>query len=177
MKKELFIHYSFLISFFILVSLFKGWLDVSYWPFWIGGIIGNILVDVDHFIYIYFLKPYELTSKRVDYMIGKRNVRGSLNLLADTREERKDLIFHTIFFQLLFFVLTFLVVTSTDSILGRGIVFAFSLHLLVDQAVDLMEIGNLNNWLKFLPLKLEEDKHGVYWISSFILLLFFAFLL
>lgn len=177
MKKEAFIHYSFLISFFLLISIVKGWFSLLYWPFWVGGIIGNILVDVDHFIYIYFLRPQELTSRRVGYMFGKRNVRGSLNLLAETRQERKDLIFHTVFFQLIFLVLTFLVVTSTGSILGRGIVLAFSLHLLVDQAIDLMEIGNLNTWLKFLPIRLDEDKHAVYWVGVLLLLLLFGFLL
>ena len=177
MKKELFIHFSFLISFFILVSVFKGWLSLSYWPLWVGGILGNFLVDVDHLIYVYFLKPHELTSKRVDYMVGKRNVSASLDLLAETREERKDLIFHTIFFQLIFVVLTFFVVTSSSSILGRGIVLAFSLHLLVDQAVDLMELGNLNAWLKYIPFDIDEDMHKVYWFVVLVLLLIFGFLL
>jgi hypothetical protein len=143
----------------------------------VGGIVGNFLVDIDHLIYVYFLRPHELTSQRVNYMLGKRNLGSTLNLLAETREERKDLIFHTIFFQLIFLVLTFLVVTSTGSILGRGIVLAFSLHLLVDQAVDLMETGNLNIWLKYLPIRLEEDRHKVYWIVVLLVLLFFGFIL
>lgn len=177
MKKELFIHFSFLISFFILISVFKGWLSFTYWPFWVGGILGNFLVDVDHLIYVYFLRPHELTSKRVDYMMGKRDISASLNLLAETREERKDLIFHTIFFQLIFVVLTFFVVTSSGSLLGRGMVLAFSLHLLVDQAVDLMEIGNLNTWLKYIPIEVDKDKHKIYWLALFLLLLILGFLL
>ena len=177
MKKELFIHFSFLISLFILISIFRGWFSFSYWPFWVGGVLGNFLVDIDHFIYIYFLRPHELTSRRVDYMLGQKNLSSSLNLLAETREERKDLIFHTILFQLIFIALTFWVVTSTGSLLGRGMVLAFSLHLLVDQAVDLMELGNLNTWVKFLPLKVEEDKHKLYWFGALTLLLIFGFLL
>lgn len=177
MKKELFIHFSFLISFFILISILRGWISLFYWPFWVGGIVGNFLVDIDHLIYIYFLRPHELTSQRVNYMLGKRSLGSTLNLLAETREERKDLIFHTMFFQLIFLVLTFLVVTSTGSILGRGVVLAFSLHLLVDQAVDLMEIGNLNSWLKYLPIRLGEDKHKIYWFIVLFVLLFFGFLL
>lgn len=166
MKREIFIHLSFLASFFIFISLFKGWMSILYWPFWIGGIVGNFLPDLDHLIYIYFLRPHELTSQRVSYMLSKREVLKSLSLLARTRSERTSLIFHTAGFQLIFLVLTFLVVTSSGSLFGRGLVLAFFLHLLVDQAIDLME-GAERNWF---------GGWG-YWFIMLLVLLIFGFLL
>lgn len=172
MRKEAFIHLSFLISFFIFISLFKGWMDVSYWPFWLGGIIGNFLPDLDHFIYVYFLKPYELTSQRVSYMLGKRDVLRTFRLLAETRSERTKLIFHSGLFQLILLVLTFLVVTSSGSLFGRGLVLAFFLHLLVDQMVDLAEIGNLDNWFGGFPVAFNENQaRGYCFIMIFVFLL------
>ena len=105
MKKELFIHFSFLISFLILISLLKGWVNLSYWPLWLGGVVGTLLPDLDHLIYVFFLQPQELTSQRVNYMVSKKNIFRTLELLAETRYERKNLIFHTLLFQIIFLVL------------------------------------------------------------------------
>lgn len=177
MKKEIFIHYSFLISLFIFISLAKGWMNFSYWPFWIGGIIGNFLPDLDHFIYVFFLKPNELTSQRVGYMIGKRNLSRSFQLLIESRSERTKLIFHSGLFQLIFVVLAFLVVTSSGSLFSRGIVLAFFLHLLVDQAVDYVETGNMNNWTSGYELELSKNQIKTYWSIMFFVLILLSFII
>ncbi|OGM55894.1 hypothetical protein A3E46_01630 [Candidatus Woesebacteria bacterium RIFCSPHIGHO2_12_FULL_46_16] len=177
MKKEILVHLSFLASFLIFVSLLKGWLSFSYWPFWLGAIVGTILPDIDHLLYVFFLRPQELTSQRVSHMVGKRDLLGSMNLLAETRAERTKLVFHTATFQLIFLVLTFFVLTSSGSLLGRGLVLAFSLHLLVDEAVDFTDMGSLSNWFRNFPASLDLGKQRIYWWASVILLLFFAFFL
>lgn len=177
MKKELFVHFSFLVSLIIFVSIIKGWFSLSYWPFWVGGLLGTILPDVDHFLYVYFLRPQELTSQRVNYMIGKRDFWGPLNLLADTRNERTKLIFHTATFQLIFWVLTFFVITSSGSLLGRGLVLSFSLHLIIDQVVDFSSMGSLSNWFGNFPIQIEGRRQKTYWWANLILLLLFSFFL
>lgn len=177
MKKEIFIHFSFLISLFIFISLAKGWMNPSYWPFWIGGIVGNFLPDLDHFIYVYFLKPHELTSQRVIFMMGKRNLSRSFRLLAETRSERTKLIFHSRLFQIIFIVLAFFVVTSSGSLFSRGVILAFFLHLLVDQAVDLVETGNIDNWTGGYKLEISKNQTKAYWSIMFLILLLLSFVL
>jgi len=177
MKKEAFIHLSFLVSFFVFVSIFKGWIDISYWQLWVGGFVGNLLADFDHIIYVYFLKPHELTSQRVNSMVSKRRFFATVDLLSRTRTERTSLIFHSILFQLVFVVLTFFVITSSGSLFGRGLVLSFSLHLLVDQAVDLVENKNLNIWFNNFPFRISEDKHWAYWGMMTLLLMIFGFLM
>jgi hypothetical protein len=177
MKKEIFIHFSFLVVFFFLISLFRGWMDFNYWSFWLGGMVGTLLPDLDHFIYVYFLRPHELTSQRVGYLIGKREILKSLRLLAQTRSERTKLIFHTANFQLIFLVLTFLVITSSGSLFGRGLVLAFGLHLLVDQVVDLKETGSLDNWFSSFLISLDNSQIKGFWLILLLILLVFGFLL
>lgn len=133
MKKEVLFHFLYLIPLFILVCLVRRWLTLAVWPFWVGGIIGTVLPYTDHLIYIYFLAPHELSSQRVASYVGQKQVFRAADLLVDTAHERANLIFHTPQFQALFFVLTFLMMTSSNSLLGKGIVLAFSLHLIVDQ--------------------------------------------
>lgn len=164
MKREFFLHFSFWFSFFVLISLTNKFFNLSYWPFWLGGIIGTILPDVDHLIYVFFLQPQDLTSQRVSYEISKGEWKKSLGLLYLTRSERMGLIFHTVTFQLIFLVLTFLVMSSSSSLFGKGLVLAFSLHLLIDQIVDLTELESFENWQKNLPFRMEISKAKLYWL-------------
>ena len=102
MRRELFIHFSFWLSFFVLITLVKQLFNLSYWPFWVGGVVGLFLPDIDHLVYVFFLQPQELTSQRVNFLLDKREVKRTLELLYETRSERTGLIFHTILFQLIF---------------------------------------------------------------------------
>jgi hypothetical protein len=171
MRRELFLHFSFWFSFFIFVAISKHYLALPFWSFWLGGIIGTILPDIDHIIYFYLVKPAELTSQRFNFLFEKKELGRMFNLLYDTRTERSGLIFHTILFQLIFFVLTFWMLSSSGSVFGKGMVLAFSLHLLIDQVIDLTEIGDFSNWFKDLPVKLDLKQSRIYWLIITILTL------
>jgi len=177
MKKELVTHFSFAVAFFILISLLRGWFDLTHIPFWAGGIIGTFLPDVDHLIYVYFLRPHESISQKASQLMGNKDYGRAFSLLADSRTERSKLIFHTGYFQIIFMIFTFLVITSSGSLLGRGLVLAFSLHLLVDQYIDLTETGRLATWFKEFPANLEGKQMRWYLIVILVLLLIFGFLL
>lgn len=183
MKKEILTHLAFLLVLIVPVVLIR-----HYWgldaggilllaSFVGGGLLGTVLPDLDHLIYVYFLQPQDLTSQRVNYMVQKRAIWPTLELLASTRSERKNLIFHTAFFQLIFLVLAFLVVSSSGSIFGRGLVLAFMLHLIVDQLLDLLKIGNLDTWFGQWNIVLEKEKYMFYWLANLFVLLIFAFVL
>ena len=138
--------------------------------------MGSLLPDIDHFIYVYFLMPHELTSQRVSSMMVRKDVRGVFSLLAATRGERTKLVFHTVLFQIIFLVLTFFVVTSSASLFGVGIVLGFSLHLLVDQYEDMKQLGHLDNWFKGVNLDFVKGKEKQYWYFLFSLVLILGFL-
>jgi len=183
-KKELALHFLSAIILFVLIFLFRNYLAgaagqtlSTIWPFWVGGIIGTILPDIDHLIYVYYLRPYEVTSQRVAYMAQKGQLLQSWHLLASTRSERTNLILHTVIFQILFLILGFLVVTSSGSLLGRGLVIAFLLHLFVDQIIDLRQTGNLSNWFRQIPIVLDRIQINIYLGLNFVSILIFSFLL
>jgi len=177
MKREIAVHTFFLVLFFLLITLFKRWFSLSYWPFWLGGLLGLFLPDLDHLIYVYFLMPHELTSQRARFMVEKRDFKDTLSLLFATRRNRTKLIFHTAYFQVIFAVLTFLVVTSSGSLFGRGLVLSFYLHLLTDQFVDLLEVDNINSWFLEMNIVLEKSKAVLYWLAMLLLFIVFAFLM
>lgn len=164
MKKELIIHFGYWFSFFVFISIVKNNFQVPYIFFWLGGILGTFLPDLDHLIYILFLKPHELTSQRLGYFANKKEIFRSVQLLYDTRNERKNLIFHTVFFQVIFLILTFWVMSSSGSLFGKGLVLAFAVHLLVDQIVDIVETESFQNWLNMFPINISLYEAKIYWV-------------
>jgi hypothetical protein len=166
MRRELTTHFIYWAVFFAFLILIKQYFNLNVILFILGGILGVFLPDLDHFIYAYFIKPGDLTSQRFQYLTGKSELKRSVELLYETREERRELIFHSIFFQGIFFVLMFWILSSSNSLLGRGVAISFMLHLCIDQLTDLKNSGNLDNWYKNLPYKLDPHGAKIYWITS-----------
>lgn len=176
MKREFFIHFALWFWFFVLVSIVKGYIALPYWPFWVGGLLGLALPDIDHLVYIFFIKPQDLTSQRVGFLLKKKEVKRTVSLLYETREERKGLIFHSSIFQIVFLILTFWITTSSGSIFGTGLVLSFSLHILVDQLIDITETKSLDNWGSIFATKMDSKMSWIYWGTGFLLLCIFGFL-
>lgn len=177
MKKEAATHLIFFVATFLLISLLRRYFSLNYVFFWAGGFLGTLLPDLDHLIYVYYLRPQELTSQRTQYLIAKNEFWRTLSLLAATRNERKQLIFHSAFFQVVFLVLAFFALTSSGSLLGRGLVLAFLLHLLVDQMLDFFTLDHLDNWFNQFNFSLSREKALFYWLAMIGTFAFFAFLL
>lgn len=150
-------------SFFILITLVRGWFSLSYWPFWVGGVIGTLLPDVDYFVYAYLLRPYELNSQRVISYVKQKAIFRAYGFMLDTRYEATKLIIHTIYFQVIFLILTFWVLTSSGSAFGAGLTLSFSLHLLIDQITDISQKGDLSNWFRELGIILDKKRTYSYW--------------
>ncbi len=177
MKKELFIHFAFWFSFFVLVILLKHYFNWSVLLFVLGGLIGIVLPDLDHLIYAYFVHPQDLSSQRIDYLVKSKDLRRGAELLYETRSERRGLIFHSILFQGLFFIVLFWVLSSSGSLLGRGVALSFALHLAVDQLIDLTEMKSLENWFTNLHFKPDPKQSKNYLIASSAVLLLMGFVM
>lgn len=172
MKKELIYHYTSLLIFFLLITLYKRWFTSPvYLFFWLGGAIGTLLPDLDHLIYTLISRPQELTSQRVKSLLNEKQYLKAIDLLVTTRHERSMPIFHTAFFQILFLIFSFFIISSSGSLFGTGLVLAFSLHLALDQTKDFFELGHINNWFQNLNLKLDH-KDSSFYIFIYVLFIF-----
>jgi hypothetical protein len=172
-KREVAIHLISLLLFLFFISLARGWINLKFYPFWLGSLIGTVLPDIDHIVYVYFMRPYELTSRRLSLTLQKNQFFRFFELLAVTSSERKDLIFHTVQFQALFLIFTFWTIFSSVSLLGRGIVLGFTFHLLVDQFVDLMT-GSFDGWTQKISVTFEKNQAIFYWIAVLLVTILLA---
>lgn len=172
-KKEIVLHTLSTVSVFAIITLLKGgFTNFSYVYFWIGGMIGMILPDIDHLIYVFYLNPTDLNSQRIRKHISERSYLKGLEVAYASATERTKLIFHSVLFQITFVVFTVLVFTSSASMFGRGIVLSFSLHLIIDQLQDLMSARGIQSWFRDLPINLKREHAMFYWISIVLIISF-----
>ena len=128
MKKDVLNHLIYFLIYFTFITLINKLFSFSYWPLYLGGIVGLILPNLDHLLYCFVFKPFELTSIRIKALITEKRFKEAIILLYNTKDERKDLIFHSTNFQLIFFILAYWVVSSSGNLFGRGLVLGFLLN-------------------------------------------------
>lgn len=131
MKKEIINHFIYFFAYFIFLTLINSLYSFSYWPLYVGGLIGLFMSYIDHLLYVFVFYPQELTSQRVILLVKNKQYKDALVLLHDTCEERKNLIFHTPLFQIIFAILTFWVVSSSGNLFARGLVLSYFLSLII----------------------------------------------
>jgi hypothetical protein len=131
MRKEIVNHLIYFFAYFLFLTLVNSLYSFSYWPLYVGGLVGLFMSNLDHLLHVFVFKPQELTSQRVVGLLRSKQYKGALTLLHDTKEERNDLIFHTGLFQIIFTVLTFWVVTSSGSVFTKGLVLSYLLGLVI----------------------------------------------
>jgi hypothetical protein len=168
MKKGLLIYIASSLIFILLATLLRGWFELKYYPFWIGGLIGTFLPSVDFFIVSRFVKNDFQNKEDIKPLVLKALGTQSV----DRRSQSPDLIFHTAFFQTLFFVATFLMITSSGSLLGMGLTLTFSLRLYIDQITDFLETKTISNWFVKMNVNLSSRQEKLYLgVCGFLILL------
>jgi len=163
-------------GFFFLIAIVRDWFESRYLLFWVGGLAGIFLPDVDHLVYVYFKRPHELTSQRAKLLFEKRRLLRIAELLYSTGQERKSLIFHTALFQLAFLAFAFFVISSSGSLFGRGLVLGFLLHILIEQLNELMRFENIDRWLASINLRLNKNQAALYWFVNLLTVILLGFL-
>lgn len=131
MKKEIINHLIFWFGYFLFLTITNNLYSFNYWPFYFGGLVGLFMSNIDHLLHVFVFQTQELTSQRVLMLIKNKQYKETLKLLFDTRDERKDLIFHTTLFQIIFTILTFWVVSSSGSLFVKGLVLSYLLGLVI----------------------------------------------
>jgi len=173
MRKDLVLHFIYLVPFFALIIVLKSWFKIPLIvEFAIGGLLGTFLPFLDYIIYAFVLKP-QVQGLGV---INKKSVLGAVSQYENDRTIAGDLIFHTALFQAILLVFVFFVVSSTGSLLARGMVLSFSLHLILDQVKEYTETKSFDSWFIKFPFPLEPFQKKMFVIANAALLVVFGLL-
>lgn len=168
MKKEIINHLIYYAGYFVFLTIVNSLYSLNYWPLYVGGLVGLFMPNIDHLLHVFVLKPQELTSLRVIALFKNKQIKEAITLLYDTREERKDLMFHTVMYQLIFLSLTFWVVSSSGNLFGRGLVLSYYLTLV---------IFNLKKFINKELIFGDQDQTRIYFAGQVILLFVFGLLI
>lgn len=172
LKKRIKGHFLTTLVWLTIVTLLRWNWQWSLLFFWLGGLMGFLLLDVDHYVYALVLYPHQLTSLRIQRLLKQKRLRETAELIVDTVEERIKLSFHNALFQLVFYAFCFFVLTSTDNWFGKGLVMAMALHLLKDEVACLLRGQDefLRRWL-FSQFKVRISlKHQRFFVILMLLI-------
>lgn len=151
MKQELRQHLTPVILVFFLVSLFwiiKGVAPFQFIYLFFGLAWGAFILDLDHLIYWFYLKPSLEESRLAQFALKNKDFSSLIKLLESTHKNHTSLIFHHYFFQIILALISIFVFTSSDSVFAKSFLLAINIHLLVDQIHDFRhQPKHLQKWL------------------------------
>lgn len=165
------------IIFLILFSLVHWSWQSALLFFWLGGFLGVFLLDLDHLIYVFLWRPYELNSQRFLKFFKQGQYWSAFSYLVGSHRERRQLLFHTVTFQIVLVILTFWVITSSTDFFSKGVVLALLLHTLADQAFDFRAVGDLRNWFWQFRSVPSKNFQKIYFTGLLLVFLFLSLVL
>ena len=147
------------------------------WLF-LGILLGAIILDTDHLIYWFFLKPNTDESRLVKMAFKKHDFSTIIKLINIGRLKHHNLIFHHYFFQIVLALFSFFIFTSTNNFFVSGIVISLNLHLIIDELIDYFyDPKTLQKWLFAREINQLPLKFLGHYITVFIVTFcFFVFL-
>ncbi|MEI8067744.1 MAG: hypothetical protein WCG91_02190 [Candidatus Shapirobacteria bacterium] len=182
MKQELRNHLLPLLGLFIIISLFWFFnkvpnIEIIY--LFIGLLAGSFFLDIDHFIFWFFLKPNIEESRLVQSAFEKKDIKSVISIFESTHKNHHNLIFHHYFFQVVLILISFFIFTSSNNTLIKAFLLALNIHILTDEIIDFYNDKKyLQKWLFAREGKqLSIDSLKYYILTFVILIIFFTILL
>jgi hypothetical protein len=140
---------------------------------------GTVILDTDHLLFWFFLKPNLEESRLVRTAFKKHDFLPIIRLVNASRQKHHNLIFHHYFFQIILTLFSLFIFTSTNNIFTSSLVLSINLHLIIDELTDYINDPKiLQEWLfarepKQLPLKFLKHYLSVFAIIfCFFIILF-----
>src|SRR3989344_592877 len=153
--------------YFALILLLRNFFSLEHLAFVVGGLVGIYVPYLDSVIYVYALRPHEVSSQRVANMVAQSKIGQAAEFISRTNSERSKLVFHSALFQSIFAIFAFFVMSSSSNQLGRGLVLVFLLHYVVLQGSELVKGHTLSGWFSDLHISLTQQASLFYWLIHF----------
>ncbi len=163
MRKNISDNLNITLIYLAVVSVVRFKLDLNLLPFWLGGLIGSVILYSDYFFQVFLVQPELEMSKEAKRRYKTGDYKEVFRYVFDHATEIKSLTFHTILFQVIFTVFAFFIMTSTSSFLGQGIVVGALLSLLTKQYLEIKLNGRLNDdWFSRINVNLPPQSQKIY---------------
>lgn len=121
---------------FIIISCFWvifGAKNIHLIYLFLGINLGIFILDIDHFIFWFFLKPNNEESRLVKLALQNKEFKSIIKITQKSHKTHYDLIFHHYFFQVILTLFSLFIFTSTQNTFVSALVLSLNLHLIIDE--------------------------------------------
>ena len=134
----------------------------------VGALAGTFLLDLDYFIYAYFLEPEKDFSKTLAGFLKHKDIGNALLYISYHADEIKEKTLHSVLFQVAFVLLTVFVVASSTGELIKAMAVSASANSIY-RMFEYYFKGRSDEW--FWALKNKPSKWGFYLYSAVLIIL------
>jgi hypothetical protein len=173
-EKEIKIYSAVLIVYLVIISFLRWELNWRVLLLWLGGFVGLALYNLDHLAYLLWQAPEDSAAIEFRQLVSQRRFKEGLFLLIKTADQRKRLVGHSVIFQGVLVALTFFAVSSTASLLGKGLVMGLFLYSLINQALLLLAGHDLSSWFWQVQTRLSKTGEAFYFLILVIIFFYFS---
>lgn len=124
----------------------------------LGAILGTFILELDYFVYAYFLEPEKSFSKTLKGFMQHKDLPSALNHIFYNKEEVKEKTLNSVLFQIALAGVSIFVTSSTSSLFIKALIlsaFANSIYKMADYYFD----NKSDQW--FWALKKVPTENGI----------------
>lgn len=157
----------------VLLIALTGWrllngnwsigIEIVWW--WLGAVIGFILVFADGMIYAFWQKPEDILAMRLKDIFGKGKWQKGLVGMLGEEDKSDESIMRSVLFLGVFLLMGLLAVTTVAAPFGRGFMVGLGMHLWMDLMADfLWKKRDIKLWFWQIKRVVEDGEvKGVVW--------------
>jgi hypothetical protein len=157
-----------LVGYMVLGTLLGWRMGWSVLGWWVGGLLGYHLLDVDHLLDVFFLHPETDDSHQVKQALKSRNWKIVWQVLIKTAPQRTKLVLHSVIFEVVLMFLVIYVVTSKGGLFAAGLVLSFWLRMLYEQVSEFMKTGKMDKWFWQIKDQVPSNLQAVFLIAGMV---------
>jgi len=131
-------NYLLLLGVGILYFILLDFLHFGFTFYWeeilviMGGVAGLFLLDLDYFLYVFYVRPDDPLSFKAKDLFQKKDYRGMLGVIKEVSQTGYEFTLHSALFGPVIFILGVFVLTSSGSFFGAGLILGIFLRYIWD---------------------------------------------
>ncbi len=140
-----------------LTGRFSLGLGIIWW--WLGAVIGFLLVFFDRIIYSVLNDKERNVGERIRQWTQKRDWSVSTMTLINERVEQKELVMRNALFVIVWIVMGFFTMSSSVNVFARGLMLGVGVHIFFDLITDFVwDKSRFDLWFWQIKRQLPEQE-------------------
>jgi len=164
-------HLGVTVGYLLFVSFFLSGFSI---PFWLGGLLGMNLLDIDHLLHVFTHLEEESCQKFIRLWREKRYKEAFFHTIGSHKQFNRKILHNAIFAAALATFAVFWGLISHSISFQTGLILSMLLHLLKDIIDDLKNTEHLKGWLFWYSKKPVSNSILIIYVTLLALMFLFS---